>query len=454
MRITAFEGGKGDCLLLESNKGKNLLMDGGHVDPHFKRIFSYHDNVAPTLGKLRKAGKVLDLVAVSHIDQDHIGGILSMLDDEFNWRVYEYQKAQGLTPRKPAHPRPPQIKAIWHNSFHEQLEMNRGDIEDAIAAVAPLSLALGIGPKSHGEDLFSRLATSMTEAAKVSRRIGEGQLGIPLNPEFKGKLVQRIRKPPQVKLGDLKITVLGPTKERLTELRTKWNKWLRSTKGKAAIRKLRHAAEGDEDLLATGDLSAFLDSAALSAALGDLTELIAAAELGPAIGNRASVSKENVASIIMMVEEEGKRVLLTGDARDDHIIEDLTKAKLTDRDGHIHVDVLKIQHHASENNFSKDFGKRVTADHYVFCGNGQHENPDRRVVQNVLDSRIGTASRRSPNCETGNKFKLWFTSDGSTTKADKEHMELLRKDVASRQRRSPGRFTYHFSSRPYLRFTI
>ena len=444
MKLTAFEGNKGDCILLESANGTNILVDGGHVDPHFHRIFSYHFNVAPTLSQLEQAGKPLHLVCVSHIDQDHIGGILSMLDDEFAWRVFRHQETQGLPVQEPQNPRPPEIRAIWHNSFHEQVNLNQSDIEDALAAAARVSLAMGGGPMSHGHDLFGRLANSMSEAARVSRRIGSRQLGIPLNPEFDGKLVmRRTRTGPAFDFGDtgdVRVTVLGPNKGRLDDLRDKWNTWLKSTKGKDAIRKILDRADIDEDLLANGDLSGFL--------------LSLAADLGPAIGDRDSVTEQNIASIVMMVEEDGKRMLFTGDALDTDIVDDLIDTGFADADGHIHVDVLKLQHHASENNFSIGFGKCVTADHYVFCGNGKHENPDRDVVKRVLDSRVGPSTRLSPNPETGNKFKLWFTSDGSTFKANRDHMKKVQADVKAVHDKDPSRFDVHFSKDAFLSFTI
>ena len=72
MKITVFEGNKGDCLLISSEGGKNILVDGGLVKTQFGKIDSYSQNVAMTLNKLRTNGGELDLVCVSHIDQDHI----------------------------------------------------------------------------------------------------------------------------------------------------------------------------------------------------------------------------------------------------------------------------------------------------------------------------------------------------------------------------------------------
>jgi len=87
MHLTAFQSGKGDSLLLTNAAGTTrVLVDGGMPD-------AYNTHIAPVLGKLRVAKRKLDLVYISHIDEDHIGGILEMLDDEVAWRVHEHQIA-------------------------------------------------------------------------------------------------------------------------------------------------------------------------------------------------------------------------------------------------------------------------------------------------------------------------------------------------------------------------
>ena len=95
MKLKVFRSEKGDCLLLTSRNGKRMLIDGGMED-------SYEAHVAPELSRMREANKKLDLVYVSHIDRDHISGVLRMLDDEAEWRVHEFQLANG----NPGHPAP------------------------------------------------------------------------------------------------------------------------------------------------------------------------------------------------------------------------------------------------------------------------------------------------------------------------------------------------------------
>ena len=119
------------------------------------------------------------------------------------------------------------------------------------------------------------------------------------------------------------------------------------------------------------------------------------------------------------------------------------------------MDVLKIQHHGSEHNWHHDFGKRVTANHYVFCGNGAHHNPEIAVVNAVVDSRLGPASKRSTNNEVDNPFKLWFNSSSEATKASyKKHMKKLEKRVFKLADDHPGRINFSFLKNAYFEFGV
>src|SRR5262245_5172200 len=171
MQLTMFQSAKGDCLLLTDSPGKaRILVDGGMPD-------AYSAHVAPALGKLREAKKRLNLVYVSHIDQDHIGGVLRMLDDEVLWKVHEHQKGNGNPQHKaPKAPRPPIIDGIWHNAFHDVLKRNAGPIEEALAAMAPVLSGAALDALRQAGREQADLATSIGEAIRVSRRVGPDQL--------------------------------------------------------------------------------------------------------------------------------------------------------------------------------------------------------------------------------------------------------------------------------------
>ena len=66
----------GDCFILESNQGNKkvtVLIDGGPYQ-------TFEKHLKPVLRKLPLGGK-LDLVILSHIDNDHIIGLLDLFNE-------------------------------------------------------------------------------------------------------------------------------------------------------------------------------------------------------------------------------------------------------------------------------------------------------------------------------------------------------------------------------------
>ncbi len=69
------------------------------------------------------------------------------------------------------------------------------------------------------------------------------------------------------------------------------------------------------------------------------------------------------------------------------MLEGLALAGVIDEGGSLHVDVLKIPHHGSDRNAAADFYERITADHYVYSGDGKHGNPERASFEWLLAAR-------------------------------------------------------------------
>jgi hypothetical protein len=113
---------------------------------------------------------------------------------------------------------------------------------------------------------------------------------------------------------------------------------------------------------------------------------------------------------MFMVEENGKRLLLTGDGQQDIILGGLTRTGFL-ASGFLHLDVLKVQHHGSTHNMDVNFARHVSADNYVFCGNGLHGNPDTRAIDHIFRSRCGTPEERALAAEAdGEPFHFWFST--------------------------------------------
>ena len=431
MRLRVFQANDGDCLLLSSADGKHMLIDGG-------RSGSFMKHAAKSLSECEK----LDVVCVSHIDADHITGVLKLLETMVDWRIHRYEKENWPDGReakpKPSLPEPPKIGQIWHNGFDDQLEDTTGDIRTMLSLAATAQLKLDAADKMPRENYLADLAMGEKQAMELSYRIGADQLNIDLNKHFGGKLVRADADSPPYALGKASITILGPFDEDLEALRRRWQDWVKYNK--KTIRD--HLLVIDEDAEGPG-------SAAADRFLRTM-QLIATAS--QSFGKRDDISTPNLASIMFLVEEDGHTALLTGDGAGQDILKGLKKAGKLNAEGRIHVDILKIQHHGAAANINLDFLQRVIADHYVFCGNGSHHNPERSVIKLVADSRMGAGGKRSTHPNVCRQFTLHFNSSKAVagTDARKKHMENVANLAEKLTRDSNGQMSVEFLSEDFL----
>jgi metallo-beta-lactamase superfamily protein len=439
VKLQVFQADKGDCLLLTSADGKRVLVDGGMEH-------AYRKHVAPALGALRKTGRrkgVIDLLYVSHIDDDHIGGVLELLNNELDWRVFDFQSKRpgDDKPDEPKVPRPPHVKGIWHNAFDMQLDRNIGPIEDALAASAAV-LAGSARAADRDEAAFRReFATGVDFAIRVSHRVKPEQLNIPLNKEFDGKLAMARDGMKPIRLGSLKLTVIGPHQDHMEKLRGKWNDWLEDVENRGKLEAIRRDMLEDAKRLESGDVDGFRAAAEERA-----REL--SSRTTTSLRRRPGITPPNLASLMLLVEEKGKMLLLTGDGAGEDVVEGLERAgRLQQRDG-IHVDVLKVQHHGATANVKPEFCRRVTADNYIICANGSDHNPERDVLKTIIDSRLESRARGA-HAGADRPFKLWFNSSVDTvdTVPRTRHMTDVEKDVSNRAAASGGRMTFQFLKR-------
>ncbi len=298
----------GDSFILEYGSDTNprhLLIDGGPAGVYDDALRSEIEFVSNNGGKV-------DLVAISHVDKDHIVGVMDLfaeLLDQRNNNVPELVEVGGL----------------WHNSFADTLDTS-GAIQSRLAAAMA----------SAGANSMQQAGMAVNGVAEGRRlRIQAQQLNIDLNGGFPNGIICTDDAPPPADLtfDNLTLTIVGPTRANLDALKIKWSEWL----------------DKHETTIASGDL-----------------QLMA----------NADQSIPNLASIMFLAEAEGKTILFTGDGRSDHLMDGLEDAGLLDANDKLHVDILKVSHHGSNRNATKTFFKKVTADTYVISANGHPDNPD------------------------------------------------------------------------------
>lgn len=429
MRITIFQSDKGDCLLLSSGSGaktKHVLIDGG-------MRASYNSHVAKHIAKLPR----LDAVCVTHIDQDHIAGVLQMLDDQFAWRVHRYQRKHGNDRHeRPDNDEPPKIVELWHNGLEEQLGKDAREIAEVLAEKGNILSVLDpedFPPQDSvlPED-YTDLATSIPEAIRLGHRIGVSQLGIRLNRGKRLMIAQRKKKNQKsstpLAVGSMQFTVIAPFVSDLKDLKTKWREWLQENKEKVAALTKRSR----------------LDAKNLTAsAVSDVIDLMQAQ--AAKFGVREDITIFNLASLMMLVEENGRTLLLTGDGFCQTVLDGLEAVGKLKKAAGMHVNVLKVQHHGAIANIDEDFCRRITADHYIFCGNGAHDNPEIRVLELIYNSRLGTAAQKSSNPGAAGRFTFWINSHPSVTPDRyRKKLEAIEKAARRLSSQSHGKLQVHF----------
>jgi hypothetical protein len=436
MTIHIFQSAQGDCLLLEAEDQTLVLCDGGMRS-------SMKSHVRGELAKLRTAGRELEYIYVSHIDSDHISGVLQLLEDEVEWRVFDYQQREGNpNAEAPAVPRPPAIKGLLQNAFRDLIGVNEShDVADLLAAAVPSLLATAHPRLVDAALALQQIAVSIPEALAVSRLSAGDALDIPVNrlPGSAGpaKLLFFRDQVQSFDVGSMRFTIVGPGHQELTDLKSGWVTWLRANRER--VREIRRELRRRIEEFSNGGGSPF-----------DLRDW-------NGIPDFEGVTAPNVASLVVMVEEDGRRVLLTGDSQQDKILTGLRQTGFLGDDG-LHLDVLKVQHHGSEHNLDANFARHVSARHYVFCGNGLHGNPSLDVIDAIFESRLGAAADRAlAPAAAGEPFHFWFSTTSAAQdegSARRVAFEAIEAHVETLRLAAQGQLIVHYNEQASIELAV
>ena len=309
-----------------------------------------------------------ELLIVTHVDADHISGVLT-----------------GLTALDPLEEL--SFGDIWFNGWAhlhgEAVPSPRGgDLEP-------------MGPVQ-GEILTSWLTTPWNEA------FGRGPVVRPtFDPVVNGGALTG---PRSITLaGGLVVTVLGPTRERLEGLQATWSDDVQEALSEG---KLDHAAPGLEQLGREKPVEPELNS------WEDL-ELLADTP------SQADAAEANGSSICVMLQLGDQRVLLTGDAWAPDVIDGLQhwveSQKLagseepTTASGRVPFDVVKLPHHGSEANLSDELIDAIECTRWVVSTSGaKFYHPDAAAMARLI------RQRRSPRphliFNVPSEFNEWWTA--------------------------------------------
>lgn len=219
LTLEALNAEEGDCLLLcygTARSPRFILIDGG-PDKVYQRT------LRPRLRALQKALRIerdplpLELVLLSHIDDDHVFGVLHLVEEVYT--------AKG--DRKPALVK---INELWHNSFDDLVRTD--EVEAAMAYLDGLPLAED--DRARGTVSGVRQSQKLRDRARaLGFAVNAAFSNLVARPEDAGIVLERT--------AGLSLTVLGPTRAELAACQKKWDEAL------AKVRAKGHVAAAERD---------------------------------------------------------------------------------------------------------------------------------------------------------------------------------------------------------------
>ena len=79
LAITAFDVGQGDSILIQTPSGRTVLIDGGGLPGQSARGYDIGREVVVP-GLLARRVRKIDVLVITHPDEDHIGGLPAVID--------------------------------------------------------------------------------------------------------------------------------------------------------------------------------------------------------------------------------------------------------------------------------------------------------------------------------------------------------------------------------------
>lgn len=358
-RIEMLPAAHGDCLWLEYGSGREIhriLIDGGpaHAYPALRERVLH----------LPAEERRFDLLVITHIDADHIEGIIRLLLD-----------AEALDCR---------FDRIWFNG-RDQLN----------AVPDPAGEALGA---MQGEILGMLIADYEQRTGTRVWNLGFDKALATIDPQAPALPVVELP-------GACRLTLLSPDHARLLDLKDNWAKELKAARVRSGdVAALRAALEHSRSLRPMGDVLGEEDSLDWESHAANEGEMGFGDVLGGGTGEPGAdapfggdTSRANGSSIALLLEYPAAapqvRLLLAGDAWAS--ILETSVGRLVAPGARLAVNAFKLAHHGSVANVTESLLGKLRCANYLLSTNGAIFNhPHARCVELLLKSHAGPGKPR------------------------------------------------------------
>jgi len=343
---------QGDAILVRcpTESGRfNILIDGGVRA-------TYSERLVHRFAAIQAEGERLDLVVVSHIDTDHIGGILELF------------KANGLS----SAPQVIGVGEVWHNGYRHLGLEGRNATEEEKRAV--LSQVANVGEPGGSEERIS-----VKEAETLSSLISKNEYQ--WNSSFNGAAI--VAGSRVVLRPGLAVSILSPRSVELKRLARIWKSGLAMKGVNQSVIAPEFEAVFELELPLISDGEDSEGDTPISHSESD--------EVPDPSAFREDNSAVNGSSIAFLLECIGRRLLFLADAHPSVILDGLRHQ--FERSQPVEVDLIKVSHHGSRNNTSSGLVEAVWSPINVISTDGtKHEHPHAEAMLRIVGaSKAGSS---------------------------------------------------------------
>lgn len=380
LKIQSLPAGEGDALWIEwgpKNNPHKILIDMGRAS-HGRKIYK-------RIKALPKEKRHFELFILTHVDRDHIGGVLGGFVGK--------PDIPGL-----------KFKDIWFNGWNHLHGLNISDDAPSRRKKYNRERSRNVTPNAQSARKAIGPAKVTTRGALQGEKFSEWletnwlQNGQNWNGKFDGGPVIRPETTipdPILFQGGLSLTILGPTQSILRDFIPGWVKELQKA-----------IADQRSDIPAS--IMRGLDGFGTWRAanrnvrprLTDKASLLALADKRTKIDH----SSANGSSICVLLEYKGKRVLLTGDAHPDTLLEALN---IYSPDQPLSVDLVKLPHHGSEKNVTSELIEKLHSPRFLISTSGSYfGHPDPVAIARIIAKSLNDRPQILFNVQS--KHNAWW----------------------------------------------
>lgn len=328
MKLEMLSAGRGDCLILEygvEGSTHRVLIDGGMPG-----------SSEALRARLRSEPRPhFELVVVTHVDLDHIGGLLKLF--------------QAGNP-------PFTFDDLWFNGYSHMKPYLADTLGEETWSAAT----------EQGNSHRDLLGPAQGDALAKLLRKG------PWNEAFdrKALVVPASGVLPQVRLpGGLSLTLLSPSPAGLGKMSGVWKREVETLEDE-----LGHAESGDDSREEPADmLGEEIDAEAL-ASQREVTD----------------DSEANGSSIALLAEYDGRSILLGADAWPQVLSASIQRLLKERGKTRLPVSAVKVPHHGSKKNLTKDLLGLLDCEKFLISTNGSRfKHPDAEAIARIVTHRDG-----------------------------------------------------------------